>query len=179
MRRTCRWFEQARSASRGEIMKGAHARSLVAASLSAVAADLPPRPAYQAPAMVAPVQSWTGCYVGGNVNTPNRGCLALSPYCINSSAPWLSSCSQGPRSLRCRAIPPVRETLHGLMVSRDLMIQKNPGASRKTSESTKKLSKRFRKRGRRTIHGKASAKNRRRRRRTGTAYSDSVSPSQP
>jgi hypothetical protein len=51
-------------------MKGAHARSLVAASLSAVAADLPPRPAYQAPAMVAPVQSWTGCYVGGNVNTP-------------------------------------------------------------------------------------------------------------
>ena len=54
---------------------------------------------------------------------------------------------------------PVRETLHGLMVSRDLMIQKNPGASRKTSESTKKLSKKFRKRGRRTIHGKASAKN--------------------
>ena len=40
---------------------------IVAASLSAVAADLPPRPVYQAPAMVAPVQTWTGCYVGGNV----------------------------------------------------------------------------------------------------------------
>ena len=42
---------------------------LAAASLSAVAADLPPRqPEYKAPAMVAaPVAPWTGCYVGGNV----------------------------------------------------------------------------------------------------------------
>lgn len=32
-----------------------------------LAADLPPRPAYQAPVMVAPVNQWTGCYVGGNL----------------------------------------------------------------------------------------------------------------
>ena len=31
------------------------------------AADLPPRPAYQAPAVVLPAPSWTGCYIGGNV----------------------------------------------------------------------------------------------------------------
>ena len=34
---------------------------------TASAADLPRRPEYQAPAMVAPVQSWTGCYIGGNI----------------------------------------------------------------------------------------------------------------
>jgi len=34
---------------------------------AALSADLPARPAYQAPAAVAPVQNWTGCYVGGNV----------------------------------------------------------------------------------------------------------------
>ena len=33
----------------------------------ALAADLPARPAYQAPAMVVPVSTWSGCYVGGNV----------------------------------------------------------------------------------------------------------------
>jgi len=33
----------------------------------ASAADLPQRPAYQAPAVVAPAPSWTGCYIGGNV----------------------------------------------------------------------------------------------------------------
>lgn len=45
---------------------------LAAASLSvglgqAPAADLPRRPAYQQPVMVAPVPMWTGCYLGGNV----------------------------------------------------------------------------------------------------------------
>ena len=34
---------------------------------TASAADLPRRAEYQAPAMVAPVQSWTGCYIGGNI----------------------------------------------------------------------------------------------------------------
>ena len=34
---------------------------------TASAADLPRRPEYQAPAVVAPVQSWTGCYIGGNI----------------------------------------------------------------------------------------------------------------
>ena len=48
-------------------LASATAATLIAASLTAVAADLPARPAYQAPAMVAPVQSWTGCYIGGNV----------------------------------------------------------------------------------------------------------------
>jgi outer membrane immunogenic protein len=39
-------------------------------SASALAADLPqrPEPAYKAPVMVpAPVATWTGCYVGGNI----------------------------------------------------------------------------------------------------------------
>jgi outer membrane immunogenic protein len=42
---------------------------LLAASLSAGAADLPRRePEYKAPAMVAaPATPWTGCYVGGNI----------------------------------------------------------------------------------------------------------------
>jgi len=48
-------------------LAGATAAILIATSLTAVAADLPARPAYQAPAMVAPVQTWTGCYIGGNI----------------------------------------------------------------------------------------------------------------
>ena len=37
-------------------------------SASALAADLPQRPAYKAPMMTpAPVTTWTGCYIGGNV----------------------------------------------------------------------------------------------------------------
>src|SRR6185437_4803498 len=41
--------------------------TLVLTSVAAAAADLPQRPAYQAPAVVAPAPSWTGCYLGGNV----------------------------------------------------------------------------------------------------------------
>lgn len=37
------------------------------ASASALAADLPQRPAYKAPVMVAPAPTWTGCYIGGNI----------------------------------------------------------------------------------------------------------------
>ena len=36
-------------------------------SASALAADLPQRPEYKAPMMVAPVANWTGCYIGGNI----------------------------------------------------------------------------------------------------------------
>jgi len=37
-------------------------------SASALAADLPQRPEYKAPVMVAaPVANWTGCYIGGNI----------------------------------------------------------------------------------------------------------------
>jgi outer membrane immunogenic protein len=37
-------------------------------SASAMAADLPQRPAYKAaPVMMAPAPTWTGCYVGGNI----------------------------------------------------------------------------------------------------------------
>ena len=36
-------------------------------SASALAADLPQRPVYKAPVMVAPPPTWTGCYVGGNI----------------------------------------------------------------------------------------------------------------
>ena len=40
----------------------------VIGSASALAADLPQRPEYKAPVMVAaPVATWTGCYVGGNI----------------------------------------------------------------------------------------------------------------
>jgi len=44
------------------------ALSMIAlASGSTFAADLPSGPAYKAPASFAPVYSWTGCYVGGNM----------------------------------------------------------------------------------------------------------------
>jgi outer membrane immunogenic protein len=36
-------------------------------SASALAADLPRRPVYKAPVMVAPPPTWTGCYIGGNI----------------------------------------------------------------------------------------------------------------
>ncbi len=36
-------------------------------SASALAADLPQRPVYKAPVMVAPAPTWTGCYIGGNI----------------------------------------------------------------------------------------------------------------
>jgi outer membrane immunogenic protein len=51
-------------------LTGVTAATLIAASLTAVAADLPaqPVPDYRAPAMVAPpVNQWSGCYVGGNI----------------------------------------------------------------------------------------------------------------
>ena len=34
---------------------------------SAYAADLPQRPAYKQPVVMAPVYNWTGCYLGGNI----------------------------------------------------------------------------------------------------------------
>ena len=37
------------------------------AASQASAADLPQRPAYAAPVMMAPAPTWTGCYVGGNI----------------------------------------------------------------------------------------------------------------
>jgi outer membrane immunogenic protein len=40
---------------------------LATASMAALAADLPVRPAPMAPAVYAPVSSWTGCYLGGNL----------------------------------------------------------------------------------------------------------------
>jgi outer membrane immunogenic protein len=36
-------------------------------SASALAADLPQRPVYKAPVMMAPPPTWTGCYIGGNI----------------------------------------------------------------------------------------------------------------
>jgi outer membrane immunogenic protein len=39
----------------------------VALGQIALAADLPRRPAYMPPVVVAPIYNWTGCYVGGNV----------------------------------------------------------------------------------------------------------------
>lgn len=40
---------------------------LLPAYQSATAADLPSRPVYKPPLVVAPVYNWTGCYVGGNI----------------------------------------------------------------------------------------------------------------
>ena len=37
------------------------------AASQASAADLPQRPAYAAPVMMAPAATWSGCYVGGNI----------------------------------------------------------------------------------------------------------------
>lgn len=34
---------------------------------TATAADLPAQPVYKSPAVVAPVDTWTGCYLGGNL----------------------------------------------------------------------------------------------------------------
>jgi outer membrane immunogenic protein len=39
----------------------------VAFGQMALAADLPQRPVYKTPMVVAPVLNWTGCYVGGNI----------------------------------------------------------------------------------------------------------------
>ena len=36
-------------------------------SVSAMAADMPQRPAYKAPMMMAPAPTWTGCYIGANI----------------------------------------------------------------------------------------------------------------
>ena len=36
-------------------------------SASALAADMPQRPVYKAPVMMAPPPTWTGCYIGGNI----------------------------------------------------------------------------------------------------------------
>jgi outer membrane immunogenic protein len=48
------------------------AAALVSGSLAAVAADLPARPQYKEPVMVAPVTPWTSCYIGGNVGAAWR-----------------------------------------------------------------------------------------------------------
>ena len=36
-------------------------------SANALAADMPQRPVYKAPVMMAPPPTWTGCYIGGNI----------------------------------------------------------------------------------------------------------------
>ena len=46
---------------------------------SAYAADLPQRPAYKQPVVMAPVYNWTGCYLGGNIGAGwGRGDLSGS-----------------------------------------------------------------------------------------------------
>jgi outer membrane immunogenic protein len=93
---------------RVQSLTGATAVLLMAASWAATAADLPRRQEYQAPAMVAPVQSWTGCYIGANIGaawggakienmtgggsvTPsNNGFLAGGQIgCDYQSGPWV------------------------------------------------------------------------------------------
>lgn len=48
-------------------LAGATAATLALASLTTFAADLPQRPEYKAPVMVAPVAPWTGCYIGADL----------------------------------------------------------------------------------------------------------------
>ena len=49
-------------------------------SASALAADLPQRPAYKAvPVMVAPPPTWTGCYIGGNIGGAFGNASASAP----------------------------------------------------------------------------------------------------
>jgi outer membrane immunogenic protein len=56
---------------KGKTMKRILLATVALAALglaSALAADLPQRPEYKAPMMVpAPVATWTGCYIGGNI----------------------------------------------------------------------------------------------------------------
>ena len=47
---------------------------------SALAADLPQRPAYKAsPGMMAPPPTWTGCYIGGNIGGAFGNASASAP----------------------------------------------------------------------------------------------------
>ena len=49
-------------------------------SASALAADLPQRPAYKAPMMApAPMVTWTGCYIGGNIGGAFGNASASAP----------------------------------------------------------------------------------------------------
>ena len=49
-------------------------------SASALAADLPQRPAYKAePVMMAPAPTWTGCYIGGNIGGAFGNASASTP----------------------------------------------------------------------------------------------------
>ncbi len=48
-------------------------------SASALAADLPQRPAYKAPVVMAPAPTWTGCYIGGNIGGAFGHASATSP----------------------------------------------------------------------------------------------------
>jgi len=49
------------------IQSGIALAALLAAPFAAQAADLSPSPAYKAPSYVAPVFTWSGFYVGGNI----------------------------------------------------------------------------------------------------------------
>ena len=45
---------------------------------SAYAADLPQRPAYKQPVVMAPVYNWTGCYLGGNIGAAGAKVICLA-----------------------------------------------------------------------------------------------------
>ena len=60
-------------------------------SASALAADMPQRPVYKAPVMMAPPPTWTGCYIGGNIG----GAFGNSSVTDNASGAEVSGNGSG------------------------------------------------------------------------------------
>ena len=66
----------------------------------ASAADLPRRPAYNPPVVVAPVHKWTGCYIGGNIGA-DWGRADVTAVNSGSGVSWTNSGFIGGAQIGC------------------------------------------------------------------------------